>query len=138
MKSVQIRSYFWFMFSCIWSEYGDLRASLHIQSEYRKVRTRNNSVFGHFSRSDSCSHRRCSVKIGVLKISQNSQENTCTRVSFWIKLQSTWYRCGPVNFAKSLRTLFAEHLWPTVVVNKLDRGGFYHRRPLPLTIFTYC
>ena len=90
------------------------------------------------SRSDSSSHRRCSVKIGVLKISQNSQENTCTRVSFWIKLQSTWYRCGPVNFAKFLRTLFAEHLWPTVVVNKLDRGGFYHRRPLPLTIFTYC
>ena len=31
MKTVQIRSYFWFVFSCI--------------------RTRNNSVFGHFSRS---------------------------------------------------------------------------------------
>ena len=25
---------------------------LHIQSEYRKIQTRNNSVFGHFSRSD--------------------------------------------------------------------------------------
>ena len=25
--------------------------NLHIQSEYRKIRTRNNSVFGHFSRS---------------------------------------------------------------------------------------
>ena len=24
--------------------------NLHIQSEYRKIRTRNNSVFGHFSR----------------------------------------------------------------------------------------
>ena len=32
VKSVQIRSYFWSVFSCI--------------------RTRNNSVFGHFSRSD--------------------------------------------------------------------------------------
>ena len=31
MESAQIRSYFW--------------------SEYRKTRTRNNSVFGHFSRS---------------------------------------------------------------------------------------
>ena len=31
MKSVQIQSYFW--------------------SEYKKIRTRNNSVFGHFSRS---------------------------------------------------------------------------------------
>ena len=36
MKSNQIRSYFWSLSSCI-------------QSKYRKVRTRNNSVFGHFS-----------------------------------------------------------------------------------------
>ena len=33
------------------------------------------------------SHRRCSVKKGVL--SQNSQENTCTKVSFLIKLQAS-------------------------------------------------
>ena len=39
MKSDRIRSYFWFVFSCI-------------QLEYRKIRTRNNSVFGHFLRSD--------------------------------------------------------------------------------------
>ena len=39
VKGVQIRSYFWSVFSCI-------------QSEYRKMRTRNNSVFGHFSRND--------------------------------------------------------------------------------------
>ena len=38
VKSVQIRSYFWSVFSCI-------------RIEYRKIRTRNNSVFGHFSRS---------------------------------------------------------------------------------------
>ena len=31
--------------------------------------------------------RRCSVK-KILKISQNSQENTCVRVSFSIKLQA--------------------------------------------------
>ena len=37
VKSVQIRSYF--CISCIWSE-------------YRKIRTRKNSVFGHFSRSE--------------------------------------------------------------------------------------
>ena len=35
VKSVQTRSYFLFIFSCI-------------QTEYRKIRTRNNSVFGHF------------------------------------------------------------------------------------------
>ena len=28
------------------------RVNLRIQSEYRKIRTRNNSVFGHFSRSE--------------------------------------------------------------------------------------
>ena len=38
VKSVQIRSYFWSIFSCI-------------RTEYRKILTRNNSVFGHFSRS---------------------------------------------------------------------------------------
>ena len=31
---------------------------------------------------------RCSIKKLVLKILQNSQENTCTRVSFLIKLQA--------------------------------------------------
>ena len=32
--------------------------------------------------------RRCSVKKMFLEISQNSQENTCARVSFLIKLQA--------------------------------------------------
>ena len=40
VKSFQIRSYFWSVFS-------------YIRTEYRKIRTRNNSVFGHFSRSGS-------------------------------------------------------------------------------------
>ena len=39
MKSVQIRSFFRSVFSCI-------------RTEYRKIRTRKNSVFGHFSCSD--------------------------------------------------------------------------------------
>ena len=38
VKSVQIRSYFWNVFSCI-------------RAEYRKIRTRSNSIFGHFSRN---------------------------------------------------------------------------------------
>ena len=32
--------------------------------------------------------RTCSVKNILLKISQNSQENTCARVSFLVKLQA--------------------------------------------------
>ena len=43
-----------------------------------------------------------------LEILQNSQENTCARVSFLIKLQAaTWY--FPVNFAKFLRTPFLQN-----------------------------
>ena len=40
------------------------------------------------SSSSGGSHRRYSIKKGVLRISQNSQENTCARVSFSIKLQA--------------------------------------------------
>ena len=43
VKSVQIRSYFWSVFSCI-------------RPECRKKKTRNNSVFGHFSSSVAISH----------------------------------------------------------------------------------
>ena len=48
----------------------------------------------------------------------NSQENTCARVSFLIKLQAPpatllkkrlWHRCFPVNFAKFLRTPFSKN-----------------------------
>ena len=47
MESVQIRSFFWSIFSCIRTEYS---VNLLIQSECRKTRTRRNSVLGHFSR----------------------------------------------------------------------------------------
>ena len=54
-----------------------------------------------------------------LEISLNSQDNTCARISFLIKLQALickkkryWHKCFHVNFAKFLRTPFlAEHLW---------------------------
>ena len=36
--------------------------------------------------------QRCSVKKVFLEISQNSQENTCPRVSFLIKLQASGLR----------------------------------------------
>ena len=65
------------------------------------------------------SHRRCSVgKEVFLKISQISQENTCSRVSFLIELQAEtcsflkkilWHRCFPLNFAKFLRTPFLQN-----------------------------
>ena len=57
----------------------------------------------------------CEKKV-FLEISQNSQENTCARDSFLIKLQAcnfikkeSLYRCFPVNFAKFLRTPFLQN-----------------------------
>ena len=53
-----------------------------------------------------------------LEISQNSQENTCARGSFLIKLQawpatllkkSIWHRFFPVNFVKFLRAPFLQN-----------------------------
>ena len=52
MKSAQIRSFFWPVFS-------------YIQSEYRKVQTRENSVFGHFSRSENMIKSIANVDDGV-------------------------------------------------------------------------
>ena len=43
-----------------------------------------------------------------LEISQNTQENTCARVSFLIKLQASWEFCDI-----SKNTFFTEHLWTT-------------------------
>ena len=50
MKSVQIRSFFWSVFS-------------RIQSECSKIRTRKNSVFGHFSRSGTISFPSSNSKL---------------------------------------------------------------------------
>ena len=59
--------------------------------------------------------KSCSVKKVFLKILQNSQENTCARVSFLKNLQTApaallknrlWHMCFPVSFAKFLRNTF--------------------------------
>ena len=56
--------------------------------------------------------QKCPVKMVFLEILQNLQENTCTRVSFLIKLaynfikKRPWQRRFSVNFAKFLGTPF--------------------------------
>ena len=49
VKSIQIRSFFWSVISCIQTEYGDLLHKFLNQSEYRKIWIRKDSVFGHFA-----------------------------------------------------------------------------------------
>ena len=54
--------------------------------------------------STEAAGQRCSEKKVFLEISQNSQENTCAKVSFLIKLQvEAWHWCFPVNLKKFLR-----------------------------------
>ena len=60
--------------------------------------------------------RRCFVKKVFLEkvLLRNSEESTCFRVSFSIKLinKATLHRSFPVNFAKIFSTpFFQEHLW---------------------------
>ena len=62
------------------------------------------------------SHQRCSIKQVCLKISRNSQENTCARVSFL--LRRFWHRCFPVNFAKCLRTHFLQNTSGRLLLNQ--------------------
>ena len=73
------------------------------------------SVLPILDKTYRSSHQRCSVKKVFLEILQNSQENTCARDSFWIKLQawglkkSLWHRCFPVNFANCLKAPFLQN-----------------------------
>ena len=75
--------------------------------------------------------QRCSVKKVFLEFSQNSQENTCARVSFLIKVaglrpatllkERLQHRRFPVNFEKFLGTpYFIEHLWWLLLVISLE------------------
>ena len=62
--------------------------------------------------------RRCSVKKVFLEILRNSQENTCARVSFLIKLQAC-------NFIKkeTLAQVFSCEFC------KISKNAFYYRTP---------
>ena len=85
---------------------------VYLHLEGRKVFVERNIAFIHVE----AVAKRCSVKKVSMEISQNSQEITCDRVSFLIKLQTLlkkrpWYKCFPVNFMHFLRThFFTEHL----------------------------
>ena len=70
--------------------------------------------------SEPCSEaavQRCSVKRVFLEISQNSQENTCARVSFLIKLKKFIKK---ETLAQVLSCEFCE----------ISKNTFFHRTPL--------
>ena len=84
---------------------------------------------------------RCSTKQMLLKISQNSQENTYVGVPLLIKVfkKRLRHNCFPVNFAKFFRTFFyrtplvllkTESLFP----DSLYSNSSFH---LCMVVFTY-
>ena len=80
MKNVQIRSYFWSVFFCIWTEHGDLLRKSRIQSVYKKIQTRNNSIFGHFLRSG----RHPYVERSPSPMKKNLLVNSCEiKIHLW-------------------------------------------------------
>ena len=71
-----------------------------------------------------------------LEISQNSQENTCTRDSFLIKLQvCLWHRCFPVSFAKFLRKPFLKNTSGRLLMYGLGRILLFDFHGVILSIF---
>ena len=48
VKRVEMQNFFWSVFSRIWTEYGDLRSKLRIQSKCGKIRTRKTSYLDSF------------------------------------------------------------------------------------------
>ena len=72
-----------------------MTSSIGYKQEFRKKMRKlshgaecNMGTFFKFLIFSEAVAQRCSVKKVFLEISQNSQENTCTRASFSIKLQA--------------------------------------------------
>ena len=68
------------------------------------------------------------INVKFLKVSQTSQENTCLRASFLIKLQlrpatllkrKIWHRCFPVNFVKFLRTPILQNISGRLLLSRI-------------------
>ena len=71
--------------------------------------------------------RKCSVKNIFLEISQNSQENTCVRVSFLIKLQAA------CNFIKkeTLAQVFSREFY------KISKNTFFIKHLSWLVLYSF-
>ena len=63
----------------------------YFEEHLRMAASGINITFGKSLQYTKAVAQRCSVKTMSLEISQNSQENTCARVSFLIKLQTSGF-----------------------------------------------
>ena len=120
MKCVQIRSFSWSVFSRIRTGYGEI--SLRIQSECGKIRTRKNSVFGHFSHSVLYKHNVKQITESARTfhywLKTHNAKNTVNSPDFLV-----WKYCGKAS-PKTIRPkLFAQNYAETVPFHKISAPG---------------
>ena len=106
MKRVQIQSFFWSVF------YG---VNLRIQSDYRKIRTRNSSVFENFSRSVTKSKSLIlSSKKTFFSDFINSELKQSPMTVF------RWLRYIKKGVLKNFAKFTGKHLCQSLFFNKVD------------------
>ena len=139
MKSVQIWSCFWSVFS-------------RIQSEYEKRRTRKNSVFGHFSR---CAHYSSNPNKKMTVITKRSRRQTYSFKQIMSKEKITleenesfkWWRYSS-SFAYLFSNALGSRNIPEYVTNDPVPGNInnsiiklivkWRKHPNKLTIGAVC
>ena len=83
VKSVEIQSFFWSVFSHIRTEYGEI-----LQSKCGKIRTRKNSIFGHFSRSNCLTE-------------EHSEHTQTSEIDLFVKKATSWTPLTDYFYKKS-------------------------------------
>ena len=120
---IPVRVFFW-LWSSSWLCHNDLKIQKYFIYSPRKLILTKNKI-GRKTPYDTTFlaplwkeifNYKSSRTVVFLKMSRNSQESTCARVSFLIKLQvwglqlylkkRLWYRCFPVNVGTLFITLF--------------------------------
>ena len=84
------------------------------------VKCKRRESFIYRSRCFRSCHQTCYIKKAFLEILQNSQENTCTRVSFLIKLPQA---CNFIKKETLAQTFYCE-------VCEISKNTFFHKTPL--------
>ena len=112
--------------------------------KFHKIYGKNlcHSLFISVAKTSEAVVQRCSMK-KMLEISQNSQENTCTRVCFLIKVQAsgkeTLTQLFSCEFCKiSKNTFFTENLWTTTFETSLGVTYLLHATSLSTCVCGYA
>ena len=127
MKSVQIRIFFWSVFSSTWTQSEIYSVNLRIHSKYRKIRTRKNSVFGHFSRSVCFSYGKINL-CWYIKTSHNSlivKNNVI--FSFFFLSQTSQSLANKIKLKKSILLAYKIPSMQNLHLNKNYNIGCFER-----------